>query len=274
MNIGKQLADMATSPDGVSPATTPQSNTNIAYRPVYKHWFFSKTTDSKTVWTPFSMSDSMNLEDAFIAKCMCLNWKAYVLFIFIDCYEVLHYILDFICLAQDIVITDGGRFDVNISERKRKAVFWNAETNEVRRCSWFYKGVDSRFVPYAEDVAEQLEEEYRDAAHSGQWHRNIPLVSGETVVFHGPSVIVHYMQSQPTDNWQTASVSVISRKTLNLKRFFLQRKYFSPICSKMSLAYEHVSSNEALMNSVLKMVNQNKLIIFSSWYMASDLHVI
>lgn len=78
----------------------------------------------------------------------------------------------------------------------------------MRRCSWFYKGVDSRFIPYAEDVAEQLEEEYREAATSGQWQRNIPLITGETVVFHGPSVIVHNMPAQPADNWQNASVSV------------------------------------------------------------------
>lgn len=57
---------MATSPD--SAATSPQANTNIAYRPVYKHWFYGTTTDAKTVWSPFSMPDSMNLEDAFVAK--------------------------------------------------------------------------------------------------------------------------------------------------------------------------------------------------------------
>lgn len=36
--------------------------------------------------------------------------------------------------------TDGGRFDVNIEERTRTAAYWTAESNEVRRCSWFYKG--------------------------------------------------------------------------------------------------------------------------------------
>lgn len=87
-------------------------------------------------------------------------------------------------------------------------MYWTAESSEVRRCSWFYKGVDSRFIPYAEDVAEQLEEEYRDAANTGQWQRNIPLVTGESVVFHGPSVIMHYMPAQPADNWQSGSVSV------------------------------------------------------------------
>lgn len=112
-------------------------------------------------------------------------------------------------IAHNVVITDSGRFDVNIAERTRSAVYWNADINAVRRCSWFFKSIDSRFVPYAEDVAEQLEDEYRDAANTGQWHRTIPLVSGETVVFHGPSVIVHYMQSTPTENnWQSSTVTV------------------------------------------------------------------
>lgn len=138
-------------------------------------------------------------------------------------------------IAQDVVITDGGRFDVHIEERKRTAVYWKADVNEVRRCSWFYKGVDSRFVPYAEDVAEQLEDEYRDAANSGQWHRTIPLVSGETVVFHGPSVIVHYMQSTPTENnWQNSSVTVCTRDEYD----------FSSILENVSFFYsqQNVSS--------------------------------
>lgn len=95
---------------------------------------------------------------------------------------------------------------MNIPERTRTAVYWAAETNEVRRCSWFYKGLDSRFEPYDEQVAEHLEDEYRDASNTGEWERRIPLLSGETVIFHGPSVIVHCMQS-PSPDWPNASVS-------------------------------------------------------------------
>lgn len=109
--------------------------------------------------------------------------------------------------APDVVITDGGRCDVSIAARKRTAVYWKSEETEVRRCSWFYKGKDSRFKPYDEDVAEQLEEEYRDASNTGEWHRKIPLTSGETVVFHGPSTMVHFLQSQSPDSWTQTAVS-------------------------------------------------------------------
>lgn len=71
-NLGsRSFTEMATSPTDsqrISPATSPQSTTNVAYRPVYKHWFFSKLSEAKVVWTPFSMADSMSLEEAFIAK--------------------------------------------------------------------------------------------------------------------------------------------------------------------------------------------------------------
>lgn len=55
--------------------------------------------------------------------------------------------------------TDGGRHDVCISERLRRAVFWDdAEPCPVRRCSWFKKGpLDAQPTPYDEDVAEKLE---------------------------------------------------------------------------------------------------------------------
>lgn len=97
---------------------------------------------------------------------------------------------------------------MNIPQRVRTPAYWAAETNEVRRCSWFYKGVDFRLIPYEEHVAEQLEEEYKDASHTGEWQRKIPLTSGETVIFNGPSDILHFLQSQSAEGWNTAVVSI------------------------------------------------------------------
>lgn len=57
-----------------------------------------------------------------------------------------------------IVRTDGGRYDVQLYDRMRSAVYWEEENTEVRRCSWFYKGdTDSRFIPYSEDFSDKLE---------------------------------------------------------------------------------------------------------------------
>ena len=57
-----------------------------------------------------------------------------------------------------IIRTDGGRYDVQLYDRIRTAVYWEEEETEVRRCSWFYKGdTDSRFIPYSEEFSDKLE---------------------------------------------------------------------------------------------------------------------
>lgn len=54
--------------------------------------------------------------------------------------------------------TDGGRYDVEVLRRRRTAVYWQEESSEVRRCSWFVKGsMDVRYVPYEENIATMLE---------------------------------------------------------------------------------------------------------------------
>ncbi|XP_058055722.1 SEC23-interacting protein [Anopheles bellator] len=166
-----------------------ESSTNVAYRPTYNHWFYKREVEGKVLWSPFTMADSLALEDA---------WKVEV--------------ARGAATADDplppavIVHTDGGRYDVSIRDRTRTPVYWNTgAANEVRRCSWFYKNLDSRFVPYEEKVAEQLEGEYKDAATTGEWHRRVTIPNGETVVFHGPSVIVHFLKTQNPDTWGGSS---------------------------------------------------------------------
>lgn len=54
--------------------------------------------------------------------------------------------------------TDGGRFDVDVIDRTRAAVYWDELTTEVRRCSWFYRPEgETRFVPYPEQLSDKLE---------------------------------------------------------------------------------------------------------------------
>lgn len=59
---------MATTPTERTSTPATNSSTNIAYRPVYKHWFYKTTSESKRIWIPFSFPDSMLLEEAFTAK--------------------------------------------------------------------------------------------------------------------------------------------------------------------------------------------------------------
>lgn len=118
-----------------------------------------------------------------------------------------------------IVPVEGGRYDVNIKERTKTPVYWEGKAIEVRRCSWFYKGVDGKYVPYAEQTAEALEMEYRHATETNEWHKKIPLANGEQVTMHGPNVIVHFMPPSPADTWgssvQGTSRPLVVKRDLN-----------------------------------------------------------
>ncbi|XP_055913448.1 mucin-2 isoform X2 [Eupeodes corollae] len=150
------------------------SPTNEAsYKPAVKHWFYKRKLDVKCLWTPFSFHDSALLEEAFLKGDE----------------------------GPNLVAVEGGRFDVNISERTKCPVYWEGEPIEVKRCSWFYKASDSKYVPYEEEIADLLEEEYKKASESCEWHKKIPISAGDIVVFHGPTVIVHFQPQQQVDSW-------------------------------------------------------------------------
>ncbi|XP_076982318.1 SEC23-interacting protein isoform X2 [Tamandua tetradactyla] len=148
------------------------------YEPIQPHWFYCKEVEHKQLWMPFSVFDSMNLEEIYNS-------------VQPD--------------PESVVLgTDGGRYDVYLYDRMRKAVYWKEEPAEVRRCTWFYKGdTDSRFIPYTEEFSEKLEAEYKKAVTTNQWHRRLEFPSGETIVMHNPKVIVQFQPSSMPDEWGT-----------------------------------------------------------------------
>ncbi|EGV98238.1 SEC23-interacting protein [Cricetulus griseus] len=148
------------------------------YEPVQPHWFYCKEVEQKQLWMPFSVLDSLNLEEIYNS-------------VQPD--------------PESVVLgTDGGRYDVYLYDRMRKSVYWEEEPAEVRRCTWFYKGdTDSRFIPYTEEFSEKLEAEYKKAVTTNQWHRRLEFPSGETIVMHNPKVIVQFQPSSVPDEWGT-----------------------------------------------------------------------
>uniref|UniRef100_A0A7N4V865 SEC23-interacting protein n=1 Tax=Sarcophilus harrisii TaxID=9305 RepID=A0A7N4V865_SARHA len=146
------------------------------YEAVQPHWFYCKEVEHKQIWMPFSMFDSIHLEEVYNS-------------VQPD--------------PENVVLsTDGGRYDVYLYDRLRKAVYWEEEQTEVRRCTWFYKGdTDSRYIPYTEEFSEKLEAEYKKAVTTNQWHRKLEFPSGETIVIHNPKVIVQFQPSSVQDEW-------------------------------------------------------------------------
>ncbi|XP_057591008.1 SEC23-interacting protein isoform X3 [Hippopotamus amphibius kiboko] len=165
-------------PAGPSVQAPPPFLLQNQYEPVQPHWFYCKEIEYKQLWMPFSVFDSLNLEEIYNS-------------VQPD--------------PESVVLgTDGGRYDVYLYDRMRKAVYWEEEPAEVRRCTWFYKGdTDSRFIPYTEEFSEKLEAEYKKAVTTNQWHRRLEFPSGETIVMHNPKVIVQFQPSSVPDEWGT-----------------------------------------------------------------------
>lgn len=143
------------------------------YQPVQPHWFFCRRADDNTSWHPFSLEDSVKLESAYTSRS-----------------------------SQEVVAVDGERYDVNVGERRRYAVYWEQGPTEVRRCTWFYKGdKDTRFMPYPEDFSHRIEDAYKEAVTKDEWKKNLEFPTGETVILHNPKLIVQYQPIFAQDEW-------------------------------------------------------------------------
>lgn len=146
------------------------------YQPVRYHWCYRKVVEGLEIWYTFSALDSGKLEEQFL-KGQSGG-------------------------APEIVSTDGGRYDVDLQSRLRRAVYWEEEPATIQRCSWFYKREgDNRYVPYSEAQAQQLEVEYKNAIERNEWHKRIELPGKDTIVMHNPNVIVHFQASSQPDEW-------------------------------------------------------------------------
>ena len=73
-------------------------------------------------------------------------------------YIYVNVICMYVCAGvQDIVSVHEGRYDVSVSKRQMKAIYWQ-QMFSIQRCSWFYRSdKDVRFQPYEEDFSVALE---------------------------------------------------------------------------------------------------------------------
>ncbi|KAL7051502.1 hypothetical protein ACKWTF_004483 [Chironomus riparius] len=119
------------------------------YRPIYCHWFYQNL-----YWHPFSMTDSMAIDQAI------LN-------------------------GDEFVYTSGGRYEVNIKDRRRSSIYWMSGSNVIRKCSWFFmdeKNGNQNLIPYDEHTGEFLEKEYEKAMTSLTWNHKIHLPNSHDVI--------------------------------------------------------------------------------------------
>lgn len=134
------------------------------YRPIYCHWFYQNL-----YWHPFSMSDSMKIDQAIIN-------------------------------GDGFVYTSGGRYEVNITDRRRSSIYWTSGSNMIRKCSWFYmdeKNGNQNLIPYDEGTSELLEKEYEKTINSGSWNHKVYIPnSKDFVVMKNAENIEHHKMEQ------------------------------------------------------------------------------
>jgi len=91
------------------------------------------------------------------------------------------------------VAVEGTRWDVHLGSRVMRPVYWTGADQEVRRSSWFHRSAaEGRWLPYEEEVADRLEQEYQGAVATGQWQCKVVLTSGDWVMLHSPEVMMHF----------------------------------------------------------------------------------
>lgn len=138
-----------------------------SYRPVYCHWFYQNL-----YWHPFSMTDSLAIETA-------------------------------IACGEEIIGTNGGRYEVNIKERRRSSNYWPSGSNAIRKCSWFFMDTlteNRNLIPYEEAIAECLEKEYEKALSHSRWNHRIHLPEvlphSDFILFKDTTTIEHHKMGQ------------------------------------------------------------------------------
>lgn len=137
---------------------------NQKYRPTYCHWFYQNL-----YWHPFSMSDSLAIEHGMAND-------------------------------DEIVLTSGGRYEVNIKDKRRSSIYWTSGSNVIRKCSWFYRDSlngNHILLPYDESTADFLEKEYEKAMINDAWNHRIYLPeSSDYVVMRNLTSIEHHKMGQ------------------------------------------------------------------------------
>lgn len=176
-NVGQESSVVPPSFHRVASGPAPPPLANYL-QPVKPHWFYCKVlSDNKQVWCPFSNWDSQCLEKSYQQG-----------------------------QPLEPITTDGGRYDVDVVQMKRRSVYWDEAESQVRRCTWFWRDEnETQFHPYDDDFAKTLEDEYIKATKENSWHKRIDLANGEIIALHGPQLVVHFVPVSTKDAFGSVS---------------------------------------------------------------------
>ncbi|KAA3671965.1 uncharacterized protein DEA37_0004018 [Paragonimus westermani] len=156
--------------------------------PVIAFWFYATQVNGSKIWWPFSRHDSYQLEKEAAKS-------------------------DFLCLPTAVILeqtgvkdtndvavpVEGGRYDVFLACRQRRAVYWDEPVTEVRRATWFYRSPnENRVLPFSERICGILEIRYKKATEQGIWGQRFEVPADDKrgghdyFIFHSSESMIQY----------------------------------------------------------------------------------
>lgn len=137
------------------------------------HWFYR--SKDELVWHAFSLADSTKIENLYQKE-------------FTEAHNLKNQ-------EDSIVSTDGGRYDVCVNKRTRKAIYWEEDDCPVLRGTWSYRQNQGQLhnIPFDEETAKILESEYIDSLTRNSWDKHVKLPDrNDVVIFHSANVLKYY----------------------------------------------------------------------------------
>ncbi|KAK4470747.1 hypothetical protein MN116_005644 [Schistosoma mekongi] len=194
--------------------TSPPIQRANNYHPVEAYWFYSTIVENIFVWWPFSRHDSHRIEMEFLRSYYTQSTPKGLLTSVTDVS-----VLDKKSTAETneiVVQVDGGRYDVYLTKRERRSVYWDESPGEVRRATWFYKPQgESRVLPFSERTCDLLEAQYKFSVEQGQWGKRFDLPSedkrggSDVFIFYSPESMIQYL-AWPYDLTSTSCENVVA----------------------------------------------------------------
>ncbi|OON18083.1 DDHD domain protein, partial [Opisthorchis viverrini] len=180
-----------------------------ACQPVTATWFYATVVNQSRIWWPFSRYDNSRIEAEAFSSFSCASPSSSETLVTADESK------------DDIVVpVEGGRYDVYVNRRERRAVYWDEPVTEVRRATWFYRSPnEARVLPFSERMCDLLEVQYKLTLENNLWGQRFELPSEDPrggtdyFIFHNPQSMIQYRAWPYSSVTAPGASTVITKKT-------------------------------------------------------------
>ena len=183
--------------------------TGVLAAPMQPVWFFQHASGG---WVPFSATDSAALETATASK--RTND---------DAIGATTTATTTTAKTVQVVMTDGGRCDVDLTTRLRTSPYWPGSGSCVRRGTWFV-GQDDDLAPLPENIAAAIETRWQQAMAARAWPQRLELLNsgdqssggggggggGAVIELRNPGLAVYYAGTGSTTTTEVADATAVA----------------------------------------------------------------